>query len=1039
MCPPNAGAEPPAGPNPRAVVAVDLCIDAGAVAGARVRGEDGVWVTLHDGAHPLASAEAQLDALGSTPEVLVIVGGGLGYLAEAAVSRWAGTMVVVVEPHEALAAAARRRLPALDTSPRVRMVTGPLYEGAGDLWRVFDSLRDPAAAPPVIADPVLARVWPSLMREAARVAGRALAAARMNAKARAENAGRYVTNTLRNVRHLVAGPDPAALRDRFAGIPAVVVGAGPSLDGCLPALRAVADRALIIATDTAWRPLVRGGITPHLVVALDPTPENGRHLGDVPASPATWIVAEGSVDAAALATLDGRVALFRVASHHPWPWLTSIVDRLQLRAWGSVLTSAFDLALVCACDPVVFVGADLAFTGGQPYCRGTTAETHWASHAARGVSLRQVWANTLASRPLVTTRDVHDAPAASAPHLVEFRDWLVARAAELALGRTINASGAGILHGPGIRQADVTSALASCMPCAAEVRARIDLAFERTADPAPGRAVAAALDAVIGAATPGPPVDAWITFGRPTLAVADVQAAAAAGRRALLAPVAAAPDVPRGPDLRWHLADRAAAARARLSRETAVLDGVVPPPPRSPADARVAAARAIDTLLALPRLVTALGDDLAAGAAPDHIPLFARFQWVPQAAPFVAALEEAQLDGGTPPPAAVPEATEEYWDEPTSVVRLQEPQAGSADDPLDVLARSTLVAEYLDICAPAAATRRDARLLAAARRALATPALIVPARQSFTLALAAGTVRLPLVVDALMRAATGTVAVPDGRAEPRTAFFEAGCASIEPDVLSTHGWARGWSVVTGGPDHAIYVPADANQSLRIDADGGAAPASAWPSPITGEVPWGREGGRLAWHAGTRVVHWCEAVEAPIRSAVAPFKPVHVALAADGSPFWTDASRQLWAWTPGRPARLVATLPVAGIPRFEDHTLIVAPMPRDGDGRVVRTRECYAWRIDAVRGAWTTYATGVEGQIGKVAAVAGWTAATHPCADLVRVSAPDGRAWWLACHAPLGVAWAGTSLVVLADGSTPLRFARLLDRLDGSAAGPLFAQ
>jgi hypothetical protein len=64
-------------------------------------------------------------------------------------------------------------------------------------------------------------------------------AATMNARAREENAGRYCATRCGTSAH-GARPDPGRLRGEFAHVPAIVVGAGPSLDGAIPTLRALA-------------------------------------------------------------------------------------------------------------------------------------------------------------------------------------------------------------------------------------------------------------------------------------------------------------------------------------------------------------------------------------------------------------------------------------------------------------------------------------------------------------------------------------------------------------------------------------------------------------------------------------------------------------------------------------------------------------------------------------------------------------------------------------------------------------------------------
>ncbi len=1024
----------------------------------RLQAEDGQWVRVHDTPDPLADAHRQLaDIPTLSPEVVVVVGAGLGYLTEAAATRWPETTVVVVEPLEAMAEAARARLPGLHASPRVRVLTGPDYAGAGDLWRVFDTPRSTGETPPIVGDPGLSRALPLLTKDAARVVGRAVTAARMNAQARAENAGRYVVNTVRNVRHIVHGANPERLRGVFSGLPAVVVGAGPSLDHTLDALRAVAGRALVIATDTAWRPLVRAGVSPHVVVALDPTPANGRHLMGVPAPVDTWVIAEGSVDPDALRALTGRVATFRVGDHHPWPWLQQLgVDRLQLRAWGSVLTSAFDLALVCGCGPITFVGADLAFTGGQPYCRGTSVEDDWARHTARGVGLRQVWRNTLASRPLVSEPGVTGDDVATAPHLVEFRNWLVARAGETAPGRVVNASGAGILVGPGIRQAALRDVLAAHAECDGTLRRMLHEALDTPTEVARARAVSEALIALgtCGEGTPSP-LDEWVTFGRPTLARAELVDAARAGATAL---AAAGPQwtatralVP----LRWHVADRVAAMRARLTGDHAGLDGGAPPVPRSRGEAIADATQLITRVLETPVVVTSVGDDVASGSAAETVPLSCRFEWTADAAPLVARLEEALLDAAAPALRRQAAVADDYFTGSIGPVRLSHVAAPGVDDTLDRAARTALLAERLSLCAcatpapaltatatptaaAAAASRRNERLIAAAACALADPALVAPSHTALRVDVDGVPVRLPILVDGLMRALTGTIALAQDGDDPRLAFLAGGRTHVEPVVLTSRGLAMGWGLAPADHDRAVFVPAQADYSLRLTPTGEVEPGLQWPGPITGEMPWGPAGGTIAWNAVTGTAHWRAADTAPCQSAPAPFKPMHLALAPDGAPYWTDASANVWRWTPGQAPVRVASLPAAGIPRFEGPDLIVTPMPRDAHGRAARQRLRHEWRIGRVTGARTVVEIGPEGQCAKVAAGPEWLARTHPCADLIGLERPGSAPLWLACYAPLAVAWAGSSLIVTAGGATVLLFPRLLDALDAAAVGPRLA-
>jgi hypothetical protein len=434
--------------------------DAGLVLRARIQGPDGIWVKVHSDRHPYAESEDWCRA--SLPDgagaAVVVVGAGLGYVVEV-LAQDPHTHILVLEPEPALVPwlLARRDWRAEIDAGRLLIVPGPEYEAASRAWPLLQHAH--RSAPPTLLHPVIARARPAAAAAAGLAMGRALHGARANALARKRFEAPYLLNTLANVPRLLASPGVCHLAGRARGRPVVIAGAGPSLNRNIEDLRPHRADVLLIAADTALKPLLSAGLAPDYVVAVDPGELNARHLRDAPAGPGTTLVAEASVHPASFTPFEGRTVMFRVAAHSPWPWLTSLgIDPGQLRAWGSVITSAFDLALVMQADPIVFIGADLAYTNGQPYCRGTTYESDWAAAAqAGGLGLAQVW-DQLVTPQAVTADDLAGEPVRTAPHLVAFRDWLVG--ASSVPTRVVNATGAGILHGPGVESATLPDALA---------------------------------------------------------------------------------------------------------------------------------------------------------------------------------------------------------------------------------------------------------------------------------------------------------------------------------------------------------------------------------------------------------------------------------------------------------------------------------------------------------------------------------------------------------------------------------------------------
>jgi 6-hydroxymethylpterin diphosphokinase MptE-like protein len=462
----------------------------GAVPCVAIRTVDGRWVTLHSTRDPRAEAKAQLDRharppSGSLPRALIVIGAGLGYIVDELLERDDDARVVVLEPEPAFAARlVGRPAEAGHHVARVCVLSGPDYAGAADAWKLLDA-ADPN--PPVLVHPVMARAWPSDIEHAKTVADRIVFSARANADAQRANAGRYLLNTLRNLQAIAEGGDVDALAGLFPDRPAVVAAAGPSLTRNLGDLRAVRDRVLLIAVDTAARPLLTAGIAPDFVVGLDPTEDNARHFVDLPDASASFLVGEGSLGVDARAAFAGRSFTFQVGGHEPWPWLASLGrDCGRLRAWGSVVTSAFDLAVRTGAPEIGFVGLDLAYTDRRPYCRDMTWESEWATLAAWGYSLDDVWEEAIDRWKGHTAADVHGREVITAPHLVAFRDWLVEQMATSPAAqkgpRYVNATGGGILAGGHLEQSTLARAFAGWSARDAEQRTqRIADAHRRSA------------------------------------------------------------------------------------------------------------------------------------------------------------------------------------------------------------------------------------------------------------------------------------------------------------------------------------------------------------------------------------------------------------------------------------------------------------------------------------------------------------------------------------------------------------------------------
>jgi hypothetical protein len=420
----------------------ELVVDDDAVVDVQLRGPAGP-VRLDPGVRPMEAAAQSLPPTALQASLVVMAGAGVGYAIEALIARGYAGRIVVLEPSpvSCLAALSRRDWTSLIAADRLRWLVGPDYAGWLDTW----SWVTPGHTPAVVIHPVLGRLRTQDVRHALETLKKMVFNASANERARLQFAGPYLRHTLTNLPHLLASRDAGTLFGRFRRAPVAVLAAGPSLDRNLEELRPVRERALVIAVDTALRPCLAAGLAPDLVVGVDPGERNLRHLAVGSTPERTHLVAEPSLAPGSFDAFDGRVFTFAVGDHDPWPWLRAQgVDRAQLRAWGSVLASTLDLAVQIGGDPIVLLGADFAYTGGQPYCRNTTYEEDWTRGQREGYPLDVIWREWI--RGAIETTDMHGRQVPTTPHLIAFRDWVADYCRTQSRTTIVNGTGAGLLE-----------------------------------------------------------------------------------------------------------------------------------------------------------------------------------------------------------------------------------------------------------------------------------------------------------------------------------------------------------------------------------------------------------------------------------------------------------------------------------------------------------------------------------------------------------------------------------------------------------------
>jgi hypothetical protein len=345
-------------------------------------------LSFHSRHDPLIEADrlAARD-IEETSTLLIVMGFGLGYAAEAARRRFPKLPILVLEPDAAMfrAALESRGLAGLLSDPRISFLVAGKPEEVGPLL---------ASLP--LAKPAFLRLRPALQsnpawfRTAEEIVRSWLLRREINLNTLNRFGRLWVRNLARNVHAFLRAPGISRLEGLCKGLPALVIAGGPSLDALLPSLRPLWERLVVISVNTPLKRCLDAGVHPDFVVVVDPQywasrfmdwAEDPRDAGarcDI----ARIVVAEPSTHPRLLRKEPagpGGQTLYLCSSLFPLgETLEEAVGRKgKLGAGGSVATAAWDLARHLGASAIYTAGLDLGYPGMRTHCRGIFTEELW--------------------------------------------------------------------------------------------------------------------------------------------------------------------------------------------------------------------------------------------------------------------------------------------------------------------------------------------------------------------------------------------------------------------------------------------------------------------------------------------------------------------------------------------------------------------------------------------------------------------------------------------------------------------------------------
>lgn len=341
--------------------------------------ELGRSLSYHSKYNPDREAEQIVNAFYKGESHVLLFGFGMGYMAEELLDKVPdmgyGYQIFIVEPDPfvMIAALKNRDLTRLLGDERVVFYLGSDVDSIGETWNsaidwsILESLCILEHQP---SKNRFNQFFNKLLEKMKYLANRS----RGNLMTLMNVGSEFHTNNFLNIPEAFGLPGVERLFDKYIGIPAVIVAAGPSLDKNIGHLKKIKGRFPIIAVDTAYRHMLRNGVKPDIVCAADSSYENSLDFVGVESETEVVLAAELMTHPDIFKIFRGKKMLSTFGGGL-YPQINNLREPIgKLLCWGSVATMAFDLARNMGAAPIIFVGFDLSFSEGRLHTRGSYSE-----------------------------------------------------------------------------------------------------------------------------------------------------------------------------------------------------------------------------------------------------------------------------------------------------------------------------------------------------------------------------------------------------------------------------------------------------------------------------------------------------------------------------------------------------------------------------------------------------------------------------------------------------------------------------------------
>lgn len=159
---------------------------------------------------------------------------------------------------------------------------------------------------------------------------------------------------------------------KFKNVPAIICGAGPSLEKNLPFLGKLLNKALVFAGGSTLNALNAADIQPHFGAGIDPNPPQYDRLSSNTAFEVPFFYRNRLLHQAFKTIHGPRLYVTGSGGYDISYFFEDLlgIKGKPLEEGHNVVNFCLEIAHALGCNPIIFVGMDLAYTGMKAYASG---------------------------------------------------------------------------------------------------------------------------------------------------------------------------------------------------------------------------------------------------------------------------------------------------------------------------------------------------------------------------------------------------------------------------------------------------------------------------------------------------------------------------------------------------------------------------------------------------------------------------------------------------------------------------------------------